>query len=76
VYNCASSDYISLTIEQLLDIGITGICKELPMEHMIWQAGGGVTLWKSLNLLRLFFYQVIPAVFLDMGLKMKNQKPR
>lgn len=60
----------------MLDIGIHGVCREISMEHMVWQAGGGVTLSKSLNFVRLMIYQVIPAIFLDLGLKFRNRKPR
>lgn len=46
------------------------------MEHMVWVAGGGVTLSKSLNLIRLVFYQIIPAILIDALLKFKKQRPR
>lgn len=46
------------------------------MEHMVWVAGGNVTLSKTLNFIRLMFYQIIPAVLIDLMLKFKNQRPR
>lgn len=76
VYNCAAGKKIQLTIKQLLDMGIHGICKEVPMEHMVWRAGGGVTTSKSLNLLRLVFYQLLPSTLLDTVLKLRKQQPR
>lgn len=76
VYNGAAGKFFKMTIKQMLDIGINGICEELPMQHMILLPSGGVTLCKSLNLVRLFFYQAIPALFLDMILKFKKKKPR
>lgn len=76
VYNCAVGDKRKLTIKILLDIGIHGVCYELPMEHQVWQAGGGVTTSKGLNFIRLLFYQILPAIFLDMLLKFKGQKPK
>lgn len=76
VYNGAAGKYFKMTIKQMLDIGINGLCEEIPMQHMIMIPSGGVTLSKSLNLIRLFFYQAIPALFLDMILTLKKKKPR
>jgi len=37
---------------------------------------GGVTLCAIWNLFRCLFYQLIPAMIIDAGLKMKGMKPR
>lgn len=76
VYNCASGTEFSITIKQLLDIGITGICHEFAMEKNVWVANGGVTLNKPYNMLRIVFFQLSLAVLIDFGLKVKKQKPR
>jgi hypothetical protein len=52
------------------------VCQEISMEKTIFQAGGGVTLCKPYNWLRLMFYQVIPALAIDLGLKFRKEKPR
>jgi hypothetical protein len=64
-----------VTIKQLLDIGITGICHEFPLEKMIWKPNGGVTTCKPYNFIRLVLFQLILAFIIDCGLKAKNQKP-
>lgn len=65
-----------MTVKQLLDIGITGVCAEIPMDHMIWKADGGVTLCKTWNLMRLLQSQIIPSLILDTMLKLKGKRPK
>lgn len=60
----------------MLDIGIHGGCREIPMEHMIWKPDGGVTLNKSYNYVCLILTQILPATILDFGLQLKKKKPR
>lgn len=67
---------MQMTIQQMLDIGIHGVCQETAMEHMIWLADGGVTLNKTYNFVCAIFFQIMPAIVLDFGLKFQKQKPR
>jgi fatty acyl-CoA reductase len=60
----------------MLEIGIHGICFEIPAVHTIWKADGGVTLSKTWNFIRLIQSQVIPAIILDSMLKLKGKRPR
>lgn len=76
MYNCALGNKTRMTIEQMLDIGAKGVCHEFPMEHQVLVAGGGVTLNQKLNLIRLFFFQIIPAILIDILLKLKGERPR
>lgn len=76
VYNCAAGKKFTLTLKQMLDIGISAVCKETAMEHMVWKAGGGVTLCKPYNFIRLFYTQIIPSIILDFGLKLRNENPK
>lgn len=59
----------------MLDIGITAICEELAMEHMVWVASGGVTLNETVSKIRTFAYQIIPAILIDIVMRIKNMKP-
>jgi len=74
IYNCSSSGFLTLTIKQLLDMGIS-LSQELPMDHFIWVAAGGVTLNKTMNYIKLISFQVLPALAIDAALKFKGHKP-
>lgn len=76
VYNLSSGDLVKLTIKQLLDIGITGICSQIPIGKMMLLPSGGVTLCKPYNLIRTIFLQLIPAVLSDVALRYKGEKFR
>lgn len=77
VINAATSKKITVTLKQLLDIGITGTCEEFPMgEFSILPPSGGVTLCPVMNYMRIFFYQLIPAMIIDTILKIQGRRPR
>lgn len=59
----------------MLDIGITAVCEEMAMEHMVWVASGGVTLNETANILKTFVYQLIPAILIDTAMRIRNMKP-
>lgn len=73
--NCASSNQVHVTIKQMLDIGIYGICDEFPMgKKMMMLPSGGVTRNKNWNLIRLFFLQLTPAMIADNLLRLKGKR--
>lgn len=75
VINCASANEVRVTINQLLDMGINGVCEEFPMgKKMLLPPSGGVTLCKTWNLIRLFFLQLIPALIVDNLLRIKGKR--
>jgi fatty acyl-CoA reductase len=77
VVNAATGKTVTITINQLLDIGIHGTCEEFPPgDLLMFIQSGGVTLCAVWNLIRCFFYQLIPAMIIDTGLKFKGMKPR
>lgn len=76
IYNLSSGELVKLTVKQLLDIGITGICSQVPIGKMMLLPSGGVTLCKPYNLIRTFFLQIIPAVLTDLALRYKGEKFR
>lgn len=76
VYNCASGDKMKMTIKQILDMGISGICEQIPIGKMLFIPSGGVTLCKQYNLIRLFFLQLIPSWLCDAAFKYKGEKFR
>jgi hypothetical protein len=75
--NAASANKLKITIKQMLDIGINGLCGEMPIgRKMITPPFGGVTLCKTWNLIRLFFYQLILSTVIDFVLKIKGKRPK
>ncbi|CAG9802503.1 unnamed protein product [Chironomus riparius] len=77
VINAAAAKMITVTINQLLDIGINGSCEEFPPGNLgIFVQSGGVTLCAIWNLIRCFFFQLIPAMIIDTALKIKGMRPR
>ncbi|XP_070495733.1 putative fatty acyl-CoA reductase CG5065 [Chironomus tepperi] len=77
VINSASSKKINITLRQLLDVGMHGTCQEFPLGDLnILPPSGGVTLCTTMNYIRLFIYQLIPAIIIDTALKMKGERPR
>lgn len=77
VVNAATSKTITVTINQLLDIGMHGTCEEFPPgDLLVFVQSGGVTLCAIWNLIRCVFYQLIPAMIIDTGLKMRGMQPR
>lgn len=77
VINAATSKMITITLKQLLDIGITGTCEEFPMgELSILPPSGGVTLCPTMNYIKVLLYQLIPAVIIDTILKIQGKRPR
>lgn len=77
VINCASANQVRVTINQLLDIGINGVVEEFPMgKKTLLPTSGGVTLCKTYNLIRLFFFQLIPAMIVDNLLHLKGKRGR
>lgn len=77
VINAATGKKISVTLKQLLDIGISASCYEFPMgELTVLPPSGGVTLCPVLNFSRCFFYQLIPAMIIDILLKIKGMRPK
>ncbi|XP_070495680.1 putative fatty acyl-CoA reductase CG5065 [Chironomus tepperi] len=77
VINAAAAKMIAVTINQLFEIVESGGCVEFPPGDLaIFVQSGGVTLCRIWNLIRCFFYQLIPAMIIDTALKMKGMKPR
>jgi hypothetical protein len=72
VYNCASGEKTKMTIKQILDMGISGICEQIPIGKMMFVPSGGVTTCKQYNLIRLFFLQLIPSWLADAAFKYKG----
>jgi hypothetical protein len=77
VINAATGKKISVTLKQLLDIGISSSCKEFPMGDLsVLPASGGVTLCPIMNYYRIFLYQLIPSMIIDTFLRIKGMRPR
>jgi alcohol-forming fatty acyl-CoA reductase len=74
VINCASSNIVSIRIGQVTDIG-KSLSAMTPFDQMLWTPGGCTTLNRPVNYLKTIFYQLLPALLIDMVFRMKGQRP-
>jgi len=61
-------------MEQIIDMG-KAIQDETPLDKMLWAPGGGLTRCRMLNYIKVIFLHLLPALMIDVILKMKGQKP-
>lgn len=91
VYNCASSNLVSVTMGQVTDIG-TCLAVDTPFDKMLWPPGklliiffrnksifmlilgGSPTLCVPMSYIRTILCQLLPAVLVDVALKLKGEK--
>lgn len=64
-----------LKTNQIFDLAITGIGEQFPMGRRLFMAPNvTITKIKILHLIRVFFYQIIPAMFVDLIMRAKGKK--
>ena len=73
VYNCASSERITVLMGQITDIGIS-IAPSTPMDQMLWVPGGRPTLNRTRNYIVTVFCHLLPAILIDAILMVKGHK--
>lgn len=74
VINCASCNVVSITMSQVTDIG-KSLAASTPLDKMMWMPGGKTTLSRPLNYVKTIFYQLLPALLIDLILKVKGHRP-
>lgn len=74
IYNCCTGKIIQVTIGDIVNLGLN-ILEKYPHEKILWAPGGGITSWKYINYFRVLFFQLLPAIFIDMLLKLAGKKP-
>ncbi|CAH0712827.1 unnamed protein product, partial [Brenthis ino] len=74
VYNCSTSHIKTMTMGEVVEFG-RNIVKEIPIEGMLWSAGGCLTTSRLEFNLRVFFLHLLPALLVDMLLWISGNKP-
>ncbi|XP_050301950.1 putative fatty acyl-CoA reductase CG5065 [Anthonomus grandis grandis] len=74
VYNASNNNINNITIKQLVDIG-RGLCYDYPLNNTLWYPSGCVTTCYPNHFLRVIFFHILPALFIDGLLKLTGQKP-
>ncbi|KAF6209171.1 hypothetical protein GE061_014916 [Apolygus lucorum] len=73
VYNVSSGDELQLTWGIIMDKGKEALAK-YPVDPGLWYPGGTTTTNKFAHETKVFFLQIIPALFIDMLLFIFGQK--
>lgn len=73
VYNCASSNLVTITMGQVTDIG-KSIAASTPLDQMLWTPGGRTTLNRPMNYIKTIFLQLLPALLVDLMLRIKGER--
>uniref|UniRef100_A0A1I8N2F6 Fatty acyl-CoA reductase n=1 Tax=Musca domestica TaxID=7370 RepID=A0A1I8N2F6_MUSDO len=74
VYNCCASTQRSLTMSDIIDLGIEAVFDN-PYEKCIWLPAGSMTRCAFWHYLRFFGLQVIPAILLDGLIRLAGHAP-
>ncbi|XP_063924888.1 putative fatty acyl-CoA reductase CG5065 [Zophobas morio] len=75
VYNFTASDEVKVTFKELIDVGRRIVTNELPFDWTLWYPGGGITHSRIRHALVFFFFQLVPAIFIDAILFVFGFKP-
>ncbi|BES97030.1 Male sterility protein [Nesidiocoris tenuis] len=73
VYNVSSGDEVPLTYGQLMDKG-KQLIVQYPVNPGLWYPGGTITTSKRVHDIKVFFLQILPALFIDLLLFVFGQK--
>ena len=60
-------------MDQIIDIG-KSLCKEVPLDQMLWMPGGGVTACPFTHNFKFIFTHILPALFIDQIFKLTGRK--
>ncbi|XP_053686037.1 fatty acyl-CoA reductase wat-like, partial [Sabethes cyaneus] len=74
IYNCAAEPHKTANYKFLVDDG-ESVYRNSPMNTMVWAPGGNPVNSRFLFYILFFFYQLLPAVFIDLLMKGFGTKP-
>ncbi|XP_018562772.1 putative fatty acyl-CoA reductase CG5065 [Anoplophora glabripennis] len=74
VYNGSTNKIRPVTIGEIVFMG-KKLCWETPLNDVVWYPNGSITNCWYYNYLRVLFYQLLPALFLDCLLVLLKKKP-
>ncbi|CAO1396740.1 unnamed protein product [Diamesa serratosioi] len=73
VYNCCTGALRTTTMDQIIEIG-KSLCKEVPLDQMLWMPGGSVTACPFTHYFKFIFTHILPALFVDLIFKLTGKK--
>lgn len=74
VYNASNNDINNITFNGMVDIGLK-MCWDYPLNNILWYPVGCVTSCYPNHFLRVIFFHILPALFIDGLLKVTGHKP-
>lgn len=75
IYNMTSSGEYKVSWEEIIEIGRKVINERMPLNGVVWYPGGSMKNSRILHNLAFFFFQWIPAIFIDCLLVILGYKP-
>ncbi|XP_018321636.1 putative fatty acyl-CoA reductase CG5065 [Agrilus planipennis] len=73
-YNCSSHNVTAVTQGEMIAMG-KQLNWEVPLSNPLWYPGGGITKCKYWHYINVLFLHLIPALLIDLVLKIMNKKP-
>ncbi|CAH2101747.1 unnamed protein product [Euphydryas editha] len=74
IYNSCAGDLNNITINELVMIG-KDVVTTLPLNNMLWTYGGSITTSLILFNIKVLFFHLLPAIFIDILLWIMGKKP-
>ena len=74
VYNCSTSNQRACTMEQIVDLGKV-LTNEVALDKQVWAPGGRITYNRFLNYLKVLFFHILPALVIDLALRLSGKRP-
>ncbi|XP_045458035.1 fatty acyl-CoA reductase 1-like [Melitaea cinxia] len=75
IYNCSTSHMKTMTLGEIVDFGKNVAIREIPIEGMLWRAGGSITKSRVAHNFKVYFYHLLPALLVDLVLRITGNKP-
>ncbi|XP_044260878.1 putative fatty acyl-CoA reductase CG5065 [Tribolium madens] len=75
VYNMTSSDEHLVTFQDIIEMGQNIINTKVAFDWVLWYPGGGITNSRLWHNIRFYFFQLLPAIFVDIILMLIGFRP-
>lgn len=74
-YNLTSSADYNYSWEEIIEMGKDVVLNHVPFNGIVWYPGGSLKKSKFVHNICFFFFQIIPALFIDALLIVLGYKP-
>lgn len=74
IYNICAEDKYNLSINELQNLGL-GLVDDYPMKNPLWYPSGKSNQNKFIYFVKFLFFQLIPALLVDLIVKQLGHKP-